>query len=71
MAFGSGHATVEEMAQMLKVTPTQLAQLRYKGGGPPFLRLGRQIRYPLDKFDAWEKDSILVRTDTRLIQAER
>ncbi|MGB3169049.1 MAG: helix-turn-helix domain-containing protein [Rhodococcus sp. (in: high G+C Gram-positive bacteria)] len=59
------------MAQILQVTPSKLAQLRYKGGGPPFLRLGRQIRYPLDKFDAWEKDNILIRTDTRFIPTER
>ncbi|MEU3475313.1 helix-turn-helix domain-containing protein [Rhodococcus sp. NPDC006774] len=71
MTSSSSHATVEEMAQILQVTPSKLAQLRYKGGGPPFLRLGRQIRYPLDKFDAWEKDNILIRTDTRFIPTER
>lgn len=31
--------------------PPRLANLRCAGGGPPFVRIGRWIRYPQDKLD--------------------
>jgi len=38
--------TTEETAKLLKVTTMTLAQWRYRGDGPPFMRLGpRLIRY--------------------------
>ncbi len=35
--------------------PDYLRQLRRVGGGPPYVRVGRAIRYDVAEFDAWMK----------------
>jgi len=37
--------TPEEAARVLKVSESWLAKARKRGEGPPFMRLGRSIRY--------------------------
>ena len=37
--------TPEEAARVLKVSESWLAKARKRGGGPPFMRVGRSIRY--------------------------
>ncbi len=37
----------------VKRSPRRLAQLRIEGGGPPFVRDGCVVRYPLRLADAW------------------
>ena len=36
--------------------PDYLRRLRRIGGGPPYVRIGRAIRYDVEEFDAWMKD---------------
>jgi hypothetical protein len=47
--------TEQEAAHYLNVSRSFLAQGRMKGGDnyPPFIRLGRAIRYSLAALDAW------------------
>ena len=37
--------TPKEAAEMLKVSVSWLAKARMRGDGPPFIRIGRSIRY--------------------------
>jgi predicted DNA-binding transcriptional regulator AlpA len=34
-------------------TPHYYDQLRSQGKGPPYIRIGRSIRYDLDEYDKW------------------
>lgn len=45
--------TTKEAAQHIRCAPITLAKLRCSGGGPPFLKLGRSVRYALADVDAW------------------
>jgi excisionase family DNA binding protein len=42
-----------EVADILKVPLTTLYQWRYKGIGPPSIRVGRHIRYRWADVEAW------------------
>ncbi len=51
-----------EAARTLGLAPTTLAHLRMNGHGPPFVKIGRAVRYPQKQLLAW-RDSRL-RTST-------
>jgi hypothetical protein len=46
-----------EVAAALRTTPAALAQMRYRGDGPPFFRLGRRILYRWEDVEQWITDS--------------
>ncbi|MDZ7760829.1 MAG: hypothetical protein U5L00_11305 [Desulfovermiculus sp.] len=41
------------MAKALKMSPKTLATMRCRGGGPPAIKSGRRIFYPLRDGAAW------------------
>jgi Helix-turn-helix domain len=45
--------TTDEAADWLKLPAAQLKQLRYRGVGPPYTRLGRHIRYARSDLQRW------------------
>jgi excisionase family DNA binding protein len=49
--------TPEEVADLLKVSPGTLENWRYRGEGPPFVKLGNKrrspVRYPRKGVDDW------------------
>ena len=49
--------TPEEVADLLKVSPGTLENWRYRGEGPPFVKLGHKrrspVRYPRKGVDDW------------------
>jgi excisionase family DNA binding protein len=45
--------TVDDVAADLKVPKSTLYQWSYLGEGPPVVRVGRHLRYPSDRLDAW------------------
>jgi len=45
--------TPREAANYLGLSTSWLAKLRLTGEGPPFLKLGRQVRYWRADLDAW------------------
>ena len=47
--------TPNEAAAVLKVSLSWLAKARMRGDGPPFIRIGRSIRYPGDDLIRWMK----------------
>lgn len=45
--------TPAEAAQFLGRSVAALAQLRYRGGGPPYIKAAGRIRYRRAAIDAW------------------
>ncbi|RYD34413.1 MAG: DNA-binding protein, partial [Verrucomicrobiaceae bacterium] len=45
--------TQEQAAKLLTVSPATLQDWRVRGGGPPFARIGRLIRYMRADLLAW------------------
>lgn len=57
--------TPDEVATELKLAPQTLANLRHKGGGPPFVKVGRTVRYPRAALAEWLADRTFTRTHDR------
>ena len=49
----SGFGTAPEVANYLRTTTGHLANLRYMGRGPAWVKLGRSVRYRWSDVDAW------------------
>jgi excisionase family DNA binding protein len=47
--------TAKEAAQILRVSESFLAKARMRGDGPPFIRVGRSIRYSQAALLQWMK----------------
>lgn len=45
--------TTKYVARRGSLSSEHLRKLRRIGGGPPFIRVGRAVRYDISKFDAW------------------
>jgi excisionase family DNA binding protein len=43
----------EETAEYLGVTVNALAKMRWDGSGPPYVKIGRRVRYRRSDVDAW------------------
>lgn len=57
--------TPQQLGDRLGMTPAALANLRYRGDGPVFMRIGRRtIRYRLADVLAYEEAQRFSRTDT-------
>jgi len=53
------YITTYEAAKFLDLSESCLARLRWKGGGPPFHKLGKngRVRYKYSKLIEWAEDS--------------
>jgi predicted DNA-binding transcriptional regulator AlpA len=47
--------TAKEAARLLKVSLSWLAKARMRGDGPPYIRIGRSIRYAEAALTQWMK----------------
>jgi predicted DNA-binding transcriptional regulator AlpA len=56
--------TPEVLATMLEKTPASLAQWRYQGLGPRFIKAGRLVRYRRSDVLAWLDANTVQRTGT-------
>jgi len=54
--------TEEQEAARIGVAPKTLANQRSRGDGPPFIKLGRLVRYDPDLTDAWLAERVRVST---------
>lgn len=54
--------TIKEVADYLGVPVTTLYQWRYRGKGPPGLRVGRHVRYRRSDVDDWVENQLDERT---------
>lgn len=55
-------ATIPEVMAYLGITRDKLAQLRYRGTGPSFVKVGREIRYRWIDVDQWISENTCVQT---------
>lgn len=52
------------IADLLGTTPQNLAQMRYRGTGPKFIKLGaRSVRYRWSDVEAWIDSNTLTQSD--------
>lgn len=59
--------TPQALAERWGTTPAALSQLRYRGTGPTFIRVGaKTIRYRLVDVLSYEEAQRFTRTDTRV-----
>jgi hypothetical protein len=56
-------ALPREVAALLDTTPEGLAQMRYRGTGPKFIKRGRRVLYRWDDVRAYFDANTLRRTD--------
>jgi excisionase family DNA binding protein len=54
-----------EAAELLRSSKSTLAKRRIYGGGPPFLRIGRVIRYRQSDLHRWMDESSTSHATTR------
>jgi len=45
--------STEEVATLLGHSPRTLEALRFRREGPPYVKLGRAVRYDLSELEAW------------------
>lgn len=45
--------TQEQLAERWNISPSTLAKSRVSGDGPPFLKIGRSVRYDVAEADQW------------------
>jgi predicted DNA-binding transcriptional regulator AlpA len=57
--------TVPEAAEFLRLSGSWLAKARMRGDGPPYVKLGRSVRYPLGALRQWTKSQIHLSTSER------
>ncbi len=58
-------ATPAEVAQYLRTTTAALAQDRYRGTGPKFIKHGSRVLYRWSDIVEWLADNTYQRTDQR------
>jgi hypothetical protein len=54
---GTPFLSTEQAAFYLGLSPRKLQELRATGGGPPFRRHCRYVRYHIDELDGWSRQS--------------
>ena len=50
--------TTPELARKLRLTPRTVAIWRVQGKGPPYFKLGRDVRYSLADLNAWLESNV-------------
>jgi len=49
--------TVEDLAELLRTTPAGIHSLRYRGEGPPAIRVGRRLLFDPEAVRGWLEDN--------------
>ena len=57
--------TVRDAADLLRLSPSWLAKARMRGDGPPYVKLGRAIRYSEGALIQWMKSHLRLSTSDR------
>jgi predicted DNA-binding transcriptional regulator AlpA len=54
--------TTKETAKLLRLSPSWLAKARMRGDGPPYVKLGRSVRYDEGVLAQWMKSRLRLST---------
>ena len=57
--------TPRDAATVLRLSPSWLAKARMLGDGPPYVKLGRSIRYRHGALEQWMKSRVRLSTSER------
>jgi predicted DNA-binding transcriptional regulator AlpA len=57
--------TARDAADLLRLSPSWLAKARMRGDGPPYVKLGRSIRYGEGALQQWMKSCLRLSTSER------
>lgn len=49
------YLTSKEVADRWRLSDQTLANWRHAGKGPPFIRVGSRVLYPIEGIQSWEK----------------
>jgi excisionase family DNA binding protein len=60
------YLTPAEVADLLRLAPQTLTNMRHKGGGPPFVKVGQAVRYPRQPLERWIAERTFTRTHDRV-----
>ncbi|MGZ0712552.1 helix-turn-helix domain-containing protein (plasmid) [Coraliomargarita sp. W4R53] len=63
--------TPQELAEQLRVPLSRLSTWRRNGGGPKFLKFGRDVYYTLSDIQRWVDESTCDSTGDRLARRTR
>lgn len=55
--------TPDDVADIVHTTAAQLAQMRYRGGGPRYVKFGKKILYRRTDIEAYIEANLYARTD--------
>ncbi|MCZ4077287.1 DNA-binding protein [Rhodococcus sp. H36-A4] len=62
-------ATADEAAEFLRTTSRKLAEARYRGNGPRFVKHGRRVLYAWADLKSYVEANTFQRTDDRPVSA--
>lgn len=54
--------TPSEVADRLRTSPGTLANWRFRGFGPKYIKLGRRVLYPLAEVERFERERLVAST---------
>ena len=54
--------TEKELATLLNVSPYWCQKSRWRGDGPPYVRIGAAIRYHIPSVEAWLQSRVVTST---------
>ena len=57
--------TPREAADLLRLSPSWLAKARMRGDGPPYVKMGRSVRYGEGVLHQWMKSHLRMSTSER------
>jgi predicted DNA-binding transcriptional regulator AlpA len=64
------YITAAEAAKSLCLTENALAKMRFSGDGPPFVKIGRRVRYPKSELQGWLAARLYVSTSAVAISSK-
>lgn len=65
------YLTTEEVAAHLRVSPVTVRWWWREGSGPPGLKIGRRVLYPIDQFEVWIRSHAKRDTNAVPVEASR
>jgi predicted DNA-binding transcriptional regulator AlpA len=64
MGTERAYLSTAEASRMTGLSVAWFERQRWSGGGPPFVKLGAAVHYPIDDLNAWMRARLRVSTTT-------